>query len=104
MSNYPALFPHPETIRASGDLETKTALVIDSLEAAGVLTGRHQITAVLIRKLARAVDKGLAEPRVSVATTHIVRELVEALASLPQSVAGTSESWDRLLAELAAQK
>ncbi len=68
---------------------------------AQLLTDDHALTVEMILGMARAVDQGLQFGKVSTATTTMLKELREALASLPQGESQGGSEWDQIQADLA---
>lgn len=93
----PGLTPPPPP---PGPIALAANKTIDALTAQGLILQRHAVTCEVVRQLATAVDKGLAAPRVSVATSTLARHLIEAIESLPSPDADTPDAWDALQALL----
>lgn len=88
--------------QASGDSAAPGAIelaVIDSIqdiEASGGLIGKYKAIAVALRATARAVDQGLAAPKISVATSQLTQRLFESLDKLPEPEQDTGSVFDSL--------
>ncbi len=87
----------------AGALTRAAEATIQAKRDAHLLTAEHELTVQAILGMARAVDRGLAYGKVSIATTTMLREMREALASLPTSdTAGAGAEWDKIVADLSA--
>ena len=80
-----------------GRLETAARTTIQALRDAGIMGAAHELSAVLVIDLARSVDTGLSEAKVSIATTHMIRCLMDLMDNLPSAEAGT-DAFAELLA------
>lgn len=86
---------------SSSAIEKSAITTIRSLDTLGLLTDRHAVTCQLIIELSRAVGRGLAYGKVSVATATLAKQLLDAIDSLPVPDAGGSDA--AAFAELARQ-
>jgi hypothetical protein len=86
---------------SSSAIEKSAVTTIKALDSAGLLTDRHAVTCQLIIELSRAVGRGLAYGKVSVATATLAKQLLDAIDSLPVPGAGDSDA--AAFAELARQ-
>ena len=66
-----------------GPIEIAAEKSISALREREHLTESHALIIQMIRSLARACDRGLMAPRVSVATTTMMRQLSDLVLSLP---------------------
>lgn len=66
-----------------GPIETAAETTIHELQEHEHLTSTHTLTIQMIRSLARACDRGLDAPKVSVATTTMLRQLGDLMLTLP---------------------
>lgn len=66
-----------------GPIETAADASIKSLQEHEHLTEAHTLIVQMIRSLARACDRGLDAPKVSVATTTMLRQLGDLMLTLP---------------------
>lgn len=67
----------------SSGIERAALETMRALDGAGLLTQRHALSCQLILELARAVGRGLAYGKVTVATATLARQLLEAIDTLP---------------------
>lgn len=70
--------------------------LLKELEEAGLLTGKTAALAKSLQVTARALDRGLAEPKVSVATTTLNRLFLDGLAQLPEARTVSTDEYDTL--------
>ena len=85
-----------------GEIEASVIETIAELDAQGLIVGRYKAMATALRRMARAVDYGLAAPKVSVATSNLTKQLYEGLEALPEPAAETGSAFDTLEATIAA--
>ena len=71
-----------------------------ALDAAGALSDEHALTVQLILDLSAALDAGLGSGRLSVATSQAVRQLLDAMATLPAAPDAASAEVARFEAAL----
>ena len=83
-------------------MELSTKRTLSELAEAGLLTGKYQAMAAVLESAAVALDRGLMAPKVSVATTTIMKTLVETLDELPEPLTGQDPYYDALDATVAA--
>lgn len=83
-----------------GPVELSTKKTLEELAEAGVLTGKYLAMAAVLESAAVALDRGLTAPKVSVATTTIMKTLVETLDELPEPLTGQDPYYDALDATL----
>jgi hypothetical protein len=88
----------PGTIRVAAET------TIQAKRDAGLIGAEHEMTIALILQLASASDRGLVEPKVSVATTTLAKEVREALASLPAANVVDDPEWNMLVAALRGEE
>lgn len=94
-------FPGFDPFTPSASAMTDAARVtLEELAASGHLTKAHALTCRLIMDLAQALDRGLSQGRVTVATSNLVKQLLDAIASLPGEAAAPAV--DPLTAEIQA--
>lgn len=93
MSTRPALFDLEEPEHVAGPIETAANATLDVLNTSKTLEPRHALIIQMIRSLAMACDKGLAAPKVSIATTTMLRQLSDLMVELP-APAETAEASD----------
>lgn len=85
-----------------GPVELSTKKTLEELSDAGLLTGKYVAMASVLESAAQALDRGLMAPKVSVATTTIMKTLVETLDELPEPLTGQDPYYDALDATLHA--
>lgn len=85
-----------------GPVELSTKKTLEELSEAGLLTGKYLAMAAVLESAATALDRGLTAPKVSVATTTIMKTLVETLDELPEPLTGQDPYYDALDATLHA--
>lgn len=78
--SFPGFDPFEDSPTALTDAARAT---LEDLAAAGHLTGAHALTCRLVMDLARSLDRGLAQGKVTVATSNLVKQMLDAIASLP---------------------
>lgn len=98
MNESVALFEIPE-VPGSGRLLAAANRTIEAKRKSGVLNESHALTVATILELARAGDQGLAFAKVSIATTTMLRELREALSTLPAE-SGEDEGWGKVVEDM----
>lgn len=77
--------------------------LLEELDQAGLLTGRFRALGVTLQSTADAVDKGMAEPKVSVATTTLNKLLLDGISQLPEPRrVDSSDAYNTLDAVIAA--
>lgn len=86
---------------SDGPLTLAARATLDALEAQELLEDRHAITKALVLQLSQAVDRGLAMPKVSVATATLSKHLLEAVDALPQPVV-SDDAWADFTAKVNA--
>lgn len=74
--------------------------MFEELEAKGLLGPIEQAKRAMVTKAAAALDRGLAQPKVSVATTTILDKVLAALDSMPRPAEGGDPELDALDAAL----
>lgn len=105
----PDMLPGFDPERAdTGDsgLSAAALATISALEEAGLLTGRHALTAQLLVAASKRAGMGLQEHKTTIATTNLLRLLVELLDKLPTAdgaVSSEAEAFLKALAEAEAQ-
>lgn len=74
--------------------------MFEDLEAKGLLGPIEQAKRAMVTKAAAALDRGLAQPKVSVATTTVLDKVLAALDSMPRPAEGGDPELDALDAAL----
>lgn len=94
----PALFPDPaETAQAgAGAIEQAAALTIDALREHGGLDATHALKVQLIVQGARALDRELRRPKVSVAAIALFSRVTDIADGLPTVQKAVNEQWERI--------
>ncbi len=87
---------------AGGTLHAAAVASLAALDEAGVLAGQHALTAQLILNLSAAIDRALASGRLQVATSQSVRQLLDAIASLPAVDVDATSAEDDVMARFEA--
>lgn len=77
------LFDMKEPEHQPGPIEIAADTSITSLKEHEHLTEAHTLIIQMIRSLARACDRGLDAPKVSIATTTMLRQLGDLMLTLP---------------------
>lgn len=77
------LFELPHREEVPGENEQMVTGLLNELEHAGLLVGKYAVRGRALLTVARSVDRGLAEERVSVATTTLVRQMFDGLDQMP---------------------
>ncbi len=90
------LFELPEPEETSGENTHALEQLLSELESAGLLTGKTAALAKSLRVTARALDRGLAEKKISVATTTLNRLFLDGLAQLPEARTVSNDDYDTL--------
>lgn len=85
-----------------GAIESAVIATLDELDAAGMLTGKYVAIGEALRQTSRAVDKGMAFGKVSVATAQMTKQVFDALDKLPEPATNTGSGFDTLDATLKA--
>ena len=81
-------------------LATPAQESFEDLEAKGLLGPIEQAKRAMVTKAAAALDRGLAQPKVSVATTTVLDKVLAALDSMPRPAEGGDPEIDALDAAL----
>lgn len=92
----PGLDPAATSTPDSG-LRAAAQATIDELRAAGLLTGRHALTAQMLIATADRAGRGLHEARTTIATTNLLRLLADLLDKLPAGDETVSDAAARFL-------
>lgn len=92
MTDQSALFEMPK-VPGSGRLLAAAQRTIRAKIGVGALNDSHALTVATVLELARAADNGLGAVKVSIATTTLMRELREALSTLPGDAGEDDEGW-----------
>lgn len=83
------------------EIEDAAREAFEALEAAGLVGPVEKVKRATILKAARTLDAGLSSGKVSVATSNVLKQVLEALDSLPLSSTG-DEGLDALARALEA--
>ncbi|MCI7688938.1 hypothetical protein [Trueperella pyogenes] len=86
--------------REAGEIETAVIAALKDIEDAGMLTAKIRALGVTLKKSAAAADIGLESGRVSVATSQLVKQLIESLEKLPETKQETGTVFDTLQATI----
>lgn len=90
----------PET-NGGSEIEDAATEAFEALEASGLLGPIEKVKRATILKAARTLDAGLSSGKVSVATSNVLKQVLEALDSLPLTATG-DEGMDALARTLEA--
>ena len=75
---------------------------LQALDTEGLLEARHALTCQAVLQLSRSLDAGLNTGRVSVATSTLVKHLLEAYSMLPEPAESTVDAaLEEMLAKFA---
>ena len=86
---------------APGAMRTAAVATLEALAAAELLEPRHTLTCQTVLSLSAAIDNGLSYGKVSVATSTLVRHLLDAIDSLPAPVeSAVDDAFAQLVDEL----
>ena len=88
MTNSAALFQMPNDRRGGSEIEDAATAAFADLEAQGLLGPIETVKRAAILKAASSLDNGLKEGRVSVATSNILKQVIDTLDSLPRAASG----------------
>ncbi|MBS5978046.1 hypothetical protein [Actinomyces urogenitalis] len=107
--NPPGLFEMPPT-QPGGDeehaIEKAVRDAFDDLESKGVLGPIEKAKRAALIKAGAGLDRGFSSPKVSVATSTVLKQVMEGLDTLPRPAEGTDielDAFDRSLAALTDQ-
>lgn len=104
-TNTPGLFALPEDRAGDshqGEIEQAVRTAFDDLEQAGTLGPIERAKRAALIKAAAGLDRGLSAAKVSVATSTVLKQVLEGLDTLPRPAAGTDLELDAFDASLAA--
>lgn len=79
-----------------GAIETSILDTVKELEEADLLHGKIQATCVTLIHSARAVDRQLANGKLTVAATQMTKQILESLEKLPEPKRATGSAFDSL--------
>lgn len=94
--NQAQLFAMPEPHAPAGPNEAAVDALCEELEGQGLLTGKWRALSVSLRSTAKAVDTGIQQSKISVATSKLMALLQEGLQAMPEPRAKTSDAYDTL--------
>lgn len=95
----PGLFPEPQF--PAGDIETAVREAFADLEAKGVLGPIERAKRAALIRASAALDRSLASGSPSVATSNVLKNVLESLDSLPRPAEGMDRELDAFDAALA---
>lgn len=78
---------------AQGAITEAAKATLAALDQDHLLEARHALTCQVVLSLAQAVDRGLAAHRVTVATSTLSKQLLEAIETLPEPAEAGSDAW-----------
>nr|WP_300339936.1 hypothetical protein [Actinomyces sp.] len=87
-------------------IETAVRAAFEDLEAKGVLGPIERAKRAALIKAGAGLDRGFSSPKVSVATSTVLKQVMEGLDTLPRPAEGTDielDAFDRSLAALTDQ-
>lgn len=87
---------------SQGHITTAAKATLAALQRDQLLEPRHALTCQVVLALSQAVDRGLAAHRVTVATSTLTKQLLEAIATLPEPAETGSDQWMAFQERLAA--
>lgn len=102
MTEGAALFALPAPDPGDDAIERAVTAAFDDLNAAQLLGPIERAKKAALVKAAAALDRGLATSKVSVATSTVLKQVIEGLDSLPSPLAGNDAEIDALDATLQA--
>lgn len=83
-----------------GDLGAAALKTVEALEAEGLLRPRHALLVQMIRTLAQSIDKNLErDGKVTVAISQATKQLLDALAALPEPAVKPAQGFEEFLSE-----
>ncbi|ALD74576.1 hypothetical protein [Trueperella pyogenes] len=85
-----------------GAIESAVIETLTELAAAGRLSGKYKAIGEALKHTAKAIDRGLAQGKVSVATAQLTKQLYETLEKLPEPQVETGSAFDTLEATISA--
>ena len=88
--------------QSDGAIHAAVKALIDELETEGLLDYRTRLLTTVMVSTARALDRGLTAPKVSVATTQLARQLLDGIDMLPKPPVRTGSVFDTLPDVIAA--
>lgn len=93
----------PAATKASDSgLRAAAAATLDALRGEGLLSPKHALTAQLLIATAERAGAGLQSAKTSIATTNLIRLLLEVLDKLPVNDESVSDAAQQFLAALEA--
>lgn len=93
----PMLFALPEPAKIIGENEETVTTLLAELDNAGLLNSVYRARGKILIGIARAVDAGLGEAKISIATAQLLRQLTEMIDSFPQPAReNSSDAYDTL--------
>lgn len=93
----PMLFALPEPEKIIGENEETVTTLLAELDNAGLLNASYKAKGKILVGIAKAVDAGLGEAKISIATAQLLRQLTEMIDSFPQPARENSpDAYDTL--------
>lgn len=88
-----------------GDLGAAAIRTVEALEAEGLLRPRHALLVQMIRTLAQSIDKNLErDGKVTVAISQATKQLLDALAALPEPAVKPAQGFEEMFGEWQAAR
>lgn len=98
----PGLIPAGPAHVGGDEIEAAVRVAFEELAGTGVLGPIERAKQAALVKAAAALDRGMAYGKVSVATSNVLKQVMEGLDSLPRPTTGADRELDALDAALAA--
>lgn len=90
------------TSRNDSGLRAAALATLDALRAAGLLDGKHAVLAQLLAATAERAGMGLQAGKTTIATTNLIRLLLDILDRLPSGDAQIADAAAQFLAQIGA--